>query len=233
VDIALPGTCVQHFVLTRLALGNPPVEWLAQRLRLFTAFCAPSVMAQTSSQFTWFLAVSPTLPRKFLDAALRAAPAARPVRIKGPTLYPNWSEVVGRFVRPGRLITTRLDSDDMINKGYVKQVQRLADSATGTFVIDFPQGYQLELPTLECRQHGAAQLGSSRPTPFLSLVEQAGPETAQMAYWRPHHHMGNVFPVLQVDGAMWVQVCHGLNMLNRPSRRGNRVEWRDIRSQFM
>jgi hypothetical protein len=190
------------------------------------------VASQTERRFAWFLAMSPALPGWFTRAARRAAPDAIPVYFDGASLYPDWSRLIGRFIRPGVLISSRLDSDDMIHRRFVEWVGRSACMGRGSFVIDFPEGFRLRLPDLECRRVGEWTWVRSRPSHFLSLVEAADRRVTRLAYWRPHSRMGERLPVLRLKGTAWVEICHGLNAINKPAKFGRRVDWRAVETMF-
>jgi hypothetical protein len=218
---------MQHFLLTKLALGRPSTEWLVQRLSIFEHFCAPSVRLQKKRNFTWFLVVHPETPWWFVSRAVKAATNAIVVEQSGMSICAHWPRLIGSLVRPGRLVTTRLDSDDMIHEGFVECVQHFAQESPAEFVIDFPVGYQLRLPDLVCQRVVCA-----KPTHFLSLVESR--VTRKIAYCHSHPEMGRRFPVLQITGEpMWVEVCHGGNVINGLSRDGRRINWRQVRDRFM
>jgi len=216
---------VQHFILTKLAVGQPPVKWLANRLAIFKTFCAPSVRSQTNQNFRWVLAVNSRTPEWFLRHTRAAAPEAIVVYCDGPGIYPNWSNLLAPYIGSRRLITTRLDSDDLLHKGFVSRVQAEAALCEGDFVVDFPVGYRLQIPGFTC-----GIIRSVRPTHFLSLVESG----RQTAYRLPHEEMGRQFVVRLVrKPPFWVEIRHRCNILERFCPPVERVAWHRIRSSFL
>jgi len=223
---------MQHFILTRLALGQPSARWLAHRLELFRTYCAPSVQCQTVSRFAWLLAVNPNVPCWFLKRIAQVAPQATLVYSESPQPVCDWGRLLQPFVRRGRLITSRLDNDDMIGKRYVEYIQRFSASTWDDFIIDFSCGYQLDLSDLSCK-HKRMVFGSSFPTHFLSLVESVDRAKPRTAYVLRHCDMSRRYRVLCLGYEGWVEVCHGMNIINRISVCGSRVEWHSVKGRFI
>jgi hypothetical protein len=221
------GTCMQHFVLTTLALGHPSTEWLSQRLVIFEHYCAASIQSQTARDFKWFLAITSRAPDWFIKRVVAAAPHAILVHQDGASYWANWPTLVRPFIRSCRLITTRLDNDDMIHKDFIAIVQNAARAGQHDFVIDFPVGYQLRLSDLQCRR-----VVRSKPTHFLSLVECG--RRRQLAYCQQHQTMGMSFPILEITGSpIWVETCHSSNIHNWFSRYGRHFPWHTVKHLFV
>jgi Putative rhamnosyl transferase len=218
---------MQHFVLTRLALGRPSSEWLAKRIVIFEKYCAASVRSQTERDFKWFLALNPNIPDWFTKRVVAAAPDAVLAYHNGPRDQVNWRKLIEPFIRSGRLVTTRLDNDDMLHKDFIAIVRHAARSSRLDFVIDFPVGYQLRLSDLQCRT-----FVRSAPTHFLSLVE-AGIHR-QLAYCQQHQKMGALFPILRIEGApIWVEICHSSNLQNSFPENACCFSWQTVRHLFV
>jgi len=215
---------MQHLILTRLAVGTPSTKWLAFRLRLFERYCAPSVRAQTNQKFKWLLVVHPKTPSWFLNRALASSTNAFFVFEGSGRLWPNWPRLVTPFTGTGRLLTSRLDSDDMLHMSFVHEVQRYAARAHGPLVIDFSEGLRLRYPDLACRA-----ISTKLPTHFISLVEDG----RNTVYCAEHKRINQMFWVLSLKTEpMWVEVCHNMNVVNTFSKRGQFIPWNSVKSFF-
>lgn len=199
---------MQHLILTKLAVGAPPVNWLARRLYIFEHFCAPSIAAQSSKSFRWVLAVGATTPDWFLNRVRQIAPAAILVRHVAHTLTPNWVSLVRPFVRDEGIITTRLDSDDMLHHRFVERVQDVAAQSVSDEVVDFPVGLQLRLP-----DYAFAPLAARLPTHFISLVERSRLNRSVYSFYHNQSHL--YYPVrVATTAPSWVEICHDTNITN-------------------
>lgn len=147
---------LQHFLITRFSIRagereriqNPNLRSVAPlrgaydaleparlefRLNLFEITCAPSVMAQTSDNFTWVIAVDPSLARPFRDR-LRAQTSQHPRVIlhdydpDQPLAEVEWLKPYLDQPAPESLLTSNLDDDDALPQRFIEELQRLVVS---------------------------------------------------------------------------------------------------------
>jgi Putative rhamnosyl transferase len=207
-----------HLVATRFNLTvefatgrHLDPAWLRSRVRLFGQFCAPSIAAQTAQGFDWAVFVDPNTP-DVVRGQLEEIVADR-----SRSLVLPWSGSVAAAVRAvvderragaAYVITSRLDSDDALERTYVERVQA-AGASTRTRFIDLPVGYTYNPVTNVLRQY-------EEPTnPFVSLIEPWSPNMHTVyATW--HTKVHELAPVTVVsEEAAWMQVVHGGNVSNR------------------
>jgi hypothetical protein len=232
---------VQHIVLTRF---NLPIkdfttdregqrtrtpEWLEHRIRLFRDVCVPSMRAQTSGRFRWFLLIAAAgaaelRPRleailEGLDAVVLEAPRPAVWRARlGELLLP----------RPERLLATRLDNDDALHPDYMRRAQEVLLPLAAA-----PPDF-LPLPVVLNFGRGLCWNGEQ-------FFERIFPQNAfatwlvdrsetDLAGFGPlpldigHVNVGERFPVidLHLREPMWVQFIHDRNVAN--TARGTPVE---------
>jgi hypothetical protein len=196
-------------VLTRLAVGRPSADWLAKRLRIFEMLCAPSMSMQSCQDFRWVLAVAPETPSWFLSRVLAIAPRSVLVYHRGQSINPDWPKLISPFCDQRKLITTRLDSDDMLYGRFIETVRYYAADCNRDTVIDFPAGVKLRLTDFAYQA-----MTVSQPTHFISLVETGRP--IRTVYQCGHPEIGQRYPVrLAPPHPAWVEVCHLDNIYNR------------------
>lgn len=143
----------QHLLETRFSIriGEevPSLAWLEQRLELLRRLTLPSVAAQTARGFTWLVFCDEST-----DAGVLAQLREEERRVEGMRLAltgPGRSRlsIVTSLVGPDTevLITTRLDSDDLICDRYVEATQAYVEpfhrSANADLLLSFPHGYWL------------------------------------------------------------------------------------------
>lgn len=199
-------------------------EWLEERIELFERYCLPTVASQTTTNFAWLLFIDENSP----------APQVEKIRtlLQG---HPNfhlvhcdrWSEEVisaalRRIVPSGKkyILTTRLDNDDGISRGFVESLQDSFNPGRFEF-LNFPQGVIL------WRQKTFRYTHQSNA--FLSLSEKI--ESCRTVYCTSHENAVSITTVRQipVENA-FLQVVHGGNVSNKP--RGIRVQKSRALSNF-
>jgi hypothetical protein len=225
---------IKHVFLTRFNVASPGREeqirlrpgWLESRLALFTAYCLPSVAAQTITSFEWLIFFDKDTPVAFQDevSALTRIFPFRPVYTDMVHVGNVGSMIGPLFGAEEWLLTTRLDSDDAIE---VMFVERLRDALTfgGTQVYNFRHGL---VYSVERQNRLYSHVDESNA--FASLLEPA--RGAVKTIWGEWHtnldRLGKVNQIL--GGAAWMQVVHGGNISNRV--RGVRVPVHDFVQVF-
>ncbi len=126
-----------HLVLTRYNIGaqrrvprllNMAYEdWWNLRLRIFQECCYPSMLQQTNSDFLWLIAVDQDTPANQLHE-LRAILQPANFLMLRPSSY-EWqfgAQTLREFLPTtiDYVITTKVDSDDMLCRTFIEMVQR-------------------------------------------------------------------------------------------------------------
>lgn len=209
------GSSIDHLLLTRVAVrltagsAVPDESWLRDRMDLFERWCAPSVEAQTATDFRWLLFVDAGVPDWVVDRLHAAVRQSHEV----VRLTASWQETdLGALVaeRSGApwLLTSRLDSDDALARRYVERVRAAVQGRTADVFVNLLNGAQYVEGRLSTYSHPS--------NAFLSRLEARAegswPRTVMSV---SHDVAGREAPVVQLQGDPgWLQVLHGGNLLN-------------------
>lgn len=202
-----------HYLITRFSIHEPSWEgpgatgkWLQHRWPLFER-CALSVeVAKDNADFEWLMLCHHKMPQKWFDR-LGERFQESPVRMRIIKVGRNWLRDLQDWLNGGKdesIITTRLDSDDLVGYNFLKAVQR-ADSSAVRYFIDAPHGYK--------EVDGKVRDYSERNNPFLSYVETEGP--FRSAYFIEHGSRVDKHVVVRIKGRHWIQVIHDRNQRNK------------------
>ena len=119
-------------------------EWLNERIRLFEAYCLPSVVNQTAS-FVWLVEFNSKSDQMLLDRIekwKKQCPFLVPLFVEP---YADDAIVVRDYIAAHTstdyLITTNLDSDDMIHRDFLAKVQQ-AFNHQDRKIIHYTSGLQ-------------------------------------------------------------------------------------------
>ncbi len=227
---------MDHFVITKFNLPTRRAPglwkdpaWLDLRLKLFRAYCAPS-MSQQTSPATWILLLSHKSPRNLIEALERIVPQAH-LLFLSEGVHGNDDKLrkyLHQHCRSDFLITTRLDSDDALHRRFIEIVQAkaafLPASPTGRTFLEFPLG---------CTFDGKDLRSYVDPRgPFLSLLE---PNSDSISTVRCGNHRkfdlgSDAFASIETEEPMWLQGIHQANLMNK--MRGNPVTNRTVLRDF-
>jgi hypothetical protein len=114
-------------------------DWLTARLGLFKSITLPSMEAQ-AGEFRWVLLVHENTPRRIVEELRNPRIEILFVNSLWISQVRDCSAARVRDAGASHLIMTRLDSDDALEKSYIKTVQANF-SEQAMEVIDFPNGY--------------------------------------------------------------------------------------------
>ena len=200
---------MKHYLVTRFSIHEPSWkdqatdEWLTHRWPLFER-CAASVAAQ-DCDFEWVLLCHHKMPKRWFDK-LNTYFEHCPITVTILRVGRNWLSELQRYVDVGveSIITTRLDSDDMIEPGFLRKVQS-AYSSMSRYFVDAPHGYK--------EVDGKLVIYTERNNPFLSYVEYERPY--RTAYHVEHGSRINNYVVVSIQGRQWIQVIHSRNQRNK------------------
>jgi hypothetical protein len=206
-----------HLLLTRLAVRldeaatAPAEDWLRGRLELFARFCAPSVNGQTVAPDRWLLFFDEATPEWFVSRCEALVTVSLDViRLAEPWSPGAVARVVAERTSSQWLITSRLDSDDALARGYVETVQAQFDRQERSF-INLLNGAQWSEAAISTYAHPS--------NAFISLVERRTPELPATVFVTGHDRVDQHAPLIQIrrDEPMWLQVVHEGNLLNGES----------------
>lgn len=195
-----------------------PEEWLGHRIPLTRKFTVASLAAQTFRDFVLVVNIDAMTPLPDEELILDTL---RPLRFKRnyvpgdmdlrtvPTklldiFYPGYE---------GPVISTRMDNDDAVHPQFLESIQRASKDLAQTTVVDYSTGSFYDP---EARQSYVQRWGGA--SPFLSVFALPGSDGKYASCWAAQHGtMGKTFPYLALTSpeAMWLQVCHRRNLINR------------------
>ena len=222
----------KHYIFTRWNLldanttiyNNPnvknPEEWMEHRMKLFDEITLPSVMLQTSRNFTWLLAFDVSNTPTWIINKYREFPNITPIH-----LYPaDYVRCTGIHKDGDWIITSRLDNDDMILPEYIETVQSYFDE---TFKLVDTDGVKHVIAT--GKEYTPAR--KSNNSPFISLIEQVGvpwqsiandpkerrliTEHVKTVYFCSHSHMEMHFPSVKSYKKLYKMIIHDRNISNK------------------
>ncbi|WP_411701297.1 glycosyltransferase [Conyzicola sp.] len=207
---------VDHAILTRFNLPSQGVEsliraregWLRTRVDLFERYCVPSVLAQTTGNFSWIIYFDPQSPQWLLDRVERhrAAGTFTPIfreEVDRETLIADIRRVTGAAA--SELITTNLDNDDGIATDFVQRLQA-ARPREARSALYLTRGLIRSGDSLYSRV--------DRSNAFCSVRESWVDPVSCWADW--HNLLHKQMSVTELAGSPgWLQVVHGTNVSNR------------------
>lgn len=242
---------MKHYLITPWNVDNLDPEWLTERHMLFERYCLPSVQSQTNKNFEWILVVDARTPASF-KRKLKAYPvevlyfdfedfdlklsesvlkqirwaAWRGVNIEYAIAAPL-RDYIGTL-DTDYVITTRLDSDDVIAINHIEKIQghaKIGGMKGERFWLNLVRGYKL------CE--GKVYPINAPMNPFISFVEP--PDNLLTTYQVSHIEAPSTeYPLKQVrEGTpTWIQNIHGGNLMNRIMRRRGERPFSTVQDQF-
>ena len=233
---------MRHFLITRYYTGdfrkwNPNQkgylkvddEWIERRHELFQKFTHPSVMAQTTTDFTWLVLCSDYM--KKWDMSWMESQNVR-VLYGFNKYFKNNSialaPVIDALLLPSddAVITTRLDSDDAISTNFMNRSRAMAEEGS---VTTWERGYRL--------YKGQVYEAFNLKNHFISFAETRH-SARRTVYEKSHQAMVNHYPtVVEHDDHGWLEVIHERNAKNTAESLGlldkePRWEWDQVRRKF-
>jgi Putative rhamnosyl transferase len=206
---------MKHFLLTRWnlpgAFGEPSPNrvsdpgWRARRKELFESYCLPSVARQTADDFTWLFLVSdqltPEADRAWFsgqDHRLRVLSVAD----AGSTGAAEARDaVVNSLSGDAWVITTRLDSDDVLHPDHLRSVRVEHDG--GRRVVEFLDGFYYDVLRDELRRVREPE------NAFVSVLEPAAVARTALAW--SHREIAREHEILYLERPGWIAVVHDRN----------------------
>ena len=189
-------------------------SWMDNRFGLFENYCLPSVINQSNQNFIWCI---------YFDLH---TPEVYKLRIKSLTeSYPNirifFIDSIGElkphlinFIKSSEhdncdyVITSRLDTDDLLHRDYINVVQQLFELSHIT-VIDVRSGFKINIEDGNCEIRNYTQSFN----PFISLIEER--EGAETVFNEMHHEWFNAKKVIVYNKMrLWIELVHQKNWLN-------------------
>lgn len=223
---------VQHIVITRYNLSIPsraswvselkcldPV-WLDFRLHLFDRFCLPSVANQSRLAFVWIMLLHPSTPIPYVAKLVEVLKASN-VRFSiwnrntnwflTKTEVPHWKYSIRHLLdaRTTHLITTRLDSDDVIHRRFIEGAQDALAGQDASF-FEYPMGHCYDLNTKKLFER------TWHSNSFITRIERVS-QRIETVLCSDHAKVRDLYPSFISDASFpaWMQIIHGENLSNK------------------
>lgn len=208
-----------HIILTRFNLQydkdsriHIDSQWLDERFRLFEAYCLPSIIGQTATNFTWVILCSDQTPDVYKDRLTNYTLSYKNIDIHFCPFYEDINQLyysIGLHYSVGysHLLSTRVDNDDMLAFDFVETLQSYINPLTKEHTIfSFTNGIQW------FEEKDIALTSSFKKNHFLSFYEPAN--HIRTCIGLSHTEVpDNLLETLENDG-MWCEIVHSNNMCN-------------------
>ena len=184
-------------------------EWLNERIRLFEAYCLPSVVNQVAS-FIWLVEFNSQSDRMLLDrieAWKKRCPFLVPLYVEP---YADDAIVVRDYIAQHTstdyVITTNLDNDDMIHRDFLIKIQKAFKHQDGQ-IIHYSSGLQY----IEDRQilFSWQNFGNH----FYSYVEKSSSQPTTCVDIQ-HGKVNNYLEIGSHTEPGWIEIVHKCNVYN-------------------
>lgn len=209
----------KHIILTRFNLqydGQSDVhiqaKWLDERFRLFEQYCLPSIVGQTHQGFDWVLLMSDATPATYLTRMEQLIAAHSNIHIElspySEDYNPLYKQIGERYIgKHDYLLSTRMDSDDMLANTYVEVLQqRLTPTLPTNSVLTFLHGVQW------FEGHDVAFGVRYRKNHFLNFWEEKG--AIRTSLGMDHTQIEEDTLVAVYEPCMWCEIVHQSNISN-------------------
>lgn len=182
----------------------------------FLSFCLPSVQNQSNQDFTWLICIDVDSETSFIDQLTQHLDATnlqyRIVATTAEDMLTDIQSVIRSDTPCRRVITSRLDNDDILHQDYISTVQQMAEQVDTSYrvVLDLVQGYQLvRLPGDSFRMLHL----SDQSNAFVSLVEPS--QLLRTVWSKKHTEWLMHLPRLTFHQPRWMQYIHTNNVANK------------------
>lgn len=203
------------FYKTKMATqGHDPEEWLRERFEIFKKFCFPSIINQSSKNFTWMLYVDIDTTPEVLEN-LQEMVKPYPFILLIHRFFENFSvklflnEDIQKYLPNDFefLISSRVDTDDMLQKDFIKLVQAHFKNQEYE-ALNFNKGHIYDVNT------GVVSTAIHRQNPFISLFEKKSVGEFKTVFHKIHPAYKNDLHKIEVSNKtpLWVMSVHGLNV---------------------
>ncbi|MBT0813042.1 hypothetical protein KIH41_17270 [Litoribacter ruber] len=193
--------------------GFDPEEWLLERIDFFKKCCFPSILNQSNKNFTWFFYIDNKTPehvKKSLGDIFDPFPFIKLIAHE----YENFN--ITRYLMADiecflgddfdYLISSRVDTDDMLHKNFIETVQIFFGEQEYK-VLNFSKGYVYDMPS------GISSQTLRKANPFISLIEKRKNGRFQTVFCKPHtDFLGDPdYLEIRLRKPLWCMIVHGLN----------------------
>ncbi|MEX2564719.1 MAG: glycosyltransferase [Cyclobacteriaceae bacterium] len=212
----------KHLLISRLNVfyktkmagrGFDPDTWLMERVDIFKKFCFPSILNQSNKNFIWFFYIDAETPlevRIDLEKTFYPYPFIKLIshQYESFNITKYLQKDIQKFLGDDfqYLISSRVDTDDMLHKDYMAIVQQKFKGQKYQ-ALNFNKGFVYDVSS------GVVSLMVHRYNAFLSLIENKPEKGFRTVFQKPHTDYRHDLKKIEVSikQPMWCVTIHGLN----------------------
>lgn len=208
-----------HIILTRFNLQyeetstiHIDAQWLEERFRLFDCYCLPSITRQTTQAFTWVILACDQTPSPYRERLLQYAQQYNNIAIHFCAYQKDINQLyhtIGQQYCAGytHLLSTRVDSDDMLAYDFVERLQaHITLQTKQQTILSFNHGIQWFEAT------DIALAATYKKNHFLSFYEPY--DSLQTCIGIDHTKVPDTLLQVMPERGMWCEIVHSSNMCN-------------------
>lgn len=208
----------RHIIITRFNLQyesssdiHLQPEWLEQRFLLFETYCLPSIQNQTCQDFKWIILCSEQTPAIYQSRLQHYATTYPNIALHFCPYYEDVNQlyhIIGKqYCTASYLLSTRMDSDDMIANDFVEHLQQsIIQRHLQPAIYTFPSGIQCFL-----QEHKAFAVVDKK-NHFLNYLEPNS--SIHTCLGRDHTKVPNNQLIILTHKNMWCEIVHQHNICN-------------------
>jgi len=192
--------------------------WMDERIRLFETYTLPSVAGQTEPH-EWIVLFHKDTPEGYKQriAGWKAKTPAMTVMYLDNEECERHLQIINQYLRDryreaGKVITLRIDSDDVIHAGYLDRLQKAAEKVTDVpAIISFPHGFTFDEETKKIRWYTYEQ------NHFLAMINEAADERNCILNYAHSTIKQRGIPIIkdqEPDIVTWIEVVSRVNYIN-------------------
>lgn len=189
-------------------------SWMDNRFELFENYCFPSVINQSNQTFTWCIYFDLHTAEVYQQRIKKLTESYPNIDIffidSIGELKPHFINVINCSENDGSeyVITSRLDTDDLLHRDYIDVVQQLFEPSHLS-VIDVRSGFKINIEEGGCEIRNYTQSFN----PFISLIERRN--DVQTVFNQMHHEWFKAKKVIPYDNRqLWIELVHTKNWTN-------------------
>ncbi|GAB3219687.1 hypothetical protein J0A67_04875 [Algoriphagus aestuariicola] len=213
----------KHILFTRFNIyyktkmaqkGFDPEFWLLERFEIFRKYCFPSVVKQSNLNFTWMIYVdSETTPAVYNSLKELITPYPFILLVKRKFSHFSLKLVINEDIHQyfgqefGYLISSRVDTDDMLHWDYIQSVQQRFNFQDYE-ALNFNKGLVYDIET------GVSSTKYHFYNAFISLVEKRKTDGFLTVFYKLHINYSDDPKKTEIKNQipMWCVTVHGLNV---------------------
>jgi hypothetical protein len=189
-------------------------SWMDNRFELFENYCFPSVINQSNKNFTWCIYFDLHTAEVYKQRIKRITESYSNIQIFFIDSIGELKPRLINFIKSSEnddcdyVITSRLDTDDLLHRDYIKVVQNLFEPSDTT-VIDLRSGFKINIEEGGCEIRNFTQYFN----PFISLIEKK--EHVETVFNQMHYEWFKAKKIIPYyDLQLWIELVHTKNWVN-------------------